>query len=122
MASSYVSSKVGRFGVLLVCVSVVVYCFSCSGVDIYRSSRVVVVICASSMSPSSSWYLRRRCVKVSDVSCSILVQWSAKCGGKGVRLFFVICKYCGAMFERRCCVMKSAWVFCVCRCVVSACS
>ena len=54
-ASSYVSSKVGRFGMLLACVSVVVYCFSCSGVDIYRSSRVVDVICASSMSPSSSY-------------------------------------------------------------------
>ena len=70
---------------------------------------VVVSSSVSSMFPSSSWYLRRRCVRVREVSCKILSQCSLKCGGRGVRLCFVICRFVGAMFFRRWCVMRSAW-------------
>ena len=48
-------------------------------------------------------------MRVREVSCRILSQCSLKCGGRGVRLCFVICRCFGAMFFRRWCVMRSAW-------------
>ena len=85
---------------------------SSSGVAMNRNSRVVVSSSVPSMLPSSSWYLRRRCVSLRDVSCSILCQCCLKCWGRRVRLRFVICRCVGALFCLRWCVIRSAWAVC----------
>ena len=77
--------------------SVCVYALNSSSVEISRNKCVFLCICSSSIFPSSSLCLSKRCVRVSDVSFKILCQCIVKFVGKGEGGCFWISKYKGGV-------------------------